>query len=152
MQKLGISIALIAILSGCASMEPAPDHVYRGMAQFAAQGQKCFNNELISVQEMAETRNVVAYTSTTWAGWDNSKFNDFFDRTYPSLAADSRACRNFQSNLISARSSISNREIQNANSADQMNRLGESLKGVGDAFRPKSPAYCQRIGSMVSCY
>lgn len=152
MKKIGISIALIAILSGCASMEPAPDHVYRGMAQFAAQGQKCFNNELISVQEMAETRNVVAYTSTTWAGWDHGKFNDLFDRTYPSLAADSRTCRNFQSNLISAQSSISNRERQNANSADQMNRLGESLKGVGDAFKPKSPTYCQRIGTMVSCY
>lgn len=134
------------LLVACATKSEMPDHVYRNLAGFAAQGKRCFDSEMISPRELADTKQVVSTALGTWS-FSQEKFEDFYQTNFSSKSASREECRSFQSELISRQNQIETTRQNNRQAQEEINQMGRTL---GNSV-PK-PIYCHRIGTMVSCF
>lgn len=141
------ALAAALTVGGCATTSTLPEAKYEQFSRFAGWTQKCFENNFISPQMYAETKNALAYTLGTW-NYDTGKMQSMIRSAYTSATPNAGGCRQTEANAYQLIAAVN----QNRSDRKESQRsLNESVQEFNRSMSTNKPVYCNRIGTMTMC-
>ena len=129
----------------CSTTTVMTDDQYKELSIFPGGLQKCFENEKISPQLYAETKNSLSHIlSTLTMTYDTNKMSSMIKQAYSETKGTTGDCRQIEAYAHQMNSLVSERK------QDQK----DNEKAANEARKERNtnkPIYCNKIGTMTIC-
>lgn len=141
------ALAAALTVGGCATTRTMPDEKYEQFSRFAAWTQRCFENNFMSPQMYAETKNAVGYMLGTWS-YDTGKIQSMMRSAYADAVPNAASCRQIEAN---AHQLIATAKQNKSDRKESQRSLNEAVQEFNRSISTNKPIYCNRIGTMTMC-
>lgn len=142
--------ALVALsIAGCATTTTStmPEEKYQQFSSFMAWTQKCFENNYMSTQTYADTKNAIGYLVGTWR-YDTGKMVSMMRDAYANVTPSQPSCRQTEANAFQL---ISVANQHRSDEKDNQRYRNEALRELNRNISNNKPIYCNSIGGMTMC-
>jgi hypothetical protein len=129
--KLLIGIWTVFVISGCVSS--MPDNYYRQYSAFSGYLQKCFEDEYLSPQLYADTKNAMSYTLRTWS-YDRDKISSMHNEVYSNAYTNAERCREVEAHAYQMIGNVRQHRDDQKDSKEEWNNALNEWKNIKPAY------------------
>ena len=124
-----------------------PEDKYQQFSSFIGWTQKCFENNHMSPQTYADTKNAVGYLLGTWR-YDTGKMGSMMRDAYARISPSKASCRQTEANAYQL---IALANQHRGDEKESQRNWNEALQEFNRNMSANKPIYCNRIGTMTMC-
>ena len=130
------------LISSCAS-QMTQDNMYR-YTRYVANVEKCFEDEYMSTQLYAQTKNSLSHGLGTWR-YDSNKFASMVASFYSNTTSSASLCRKTEATSYQL---IGESKQYSANSRQETAAWNNAIRNINR----NKPIICNTTGTITSCF